>query len=326
MLPGYRFFLVRVVSMVLIILISAATQPSSAQQAKNAGLRLSVIGIGVRNYPESQNFYEKIMGLPVAFKFSNQDGTRTTTYYQLSRESFLEMQPVMEGAAPGFTHIHLVVDDVTAAVARYRQAGLGTPARGATTPLTVSDPGVAQPSNVKNANIYDPNGLRLELNELLPESLTRKATEAWGNRTGGYRLSVIGFGVKNYAEAQKFDETILGFPVAFKFGNAERPTTYYQMNRDTFLELQMTTGDAAPGFTHVHLVVDDLNAAIARLRQAGLPSGARNTTTPGSVTEPGVAMPSNVKSANVFDPNGLRLELNELIPESLTKKAADAWK
>src|SRR5205814_1240027 len=130
---------------------------------------------------------------------------------------------VMEGAAPGFTHIHLVVDDVAAAVARFRRAGLAIPARGAMTPLTVSDPGVAQPSNVKNANIYDPNGLRLELNELIPESLTRKATEAWGNRTGGYRLSVIGFGVRNYAESQSFDEKIMGFPVAFKFGTPERP-------------------------------------------------------------------------------------------------------
>jgi len=36
--------------------------------------------------------------------------------------------------------------------------------------------------------------------------------------------------------------------------------------------------------------------------------------------------PSNVKSANVYDPQGLRLELNELIPESQTKKAMDAWK
>jgi catechol 2,3-dioxygenase-like lactoylglutathione lyase family enzyme len=326
MRSNYRFVSVLAFSTALIILAYAATEPGSAQEQKNAGLRLSVIGIGVRDYPESQNFYETIMGLPVAFKFSNQDGTRTTTYYQLSRDTFLEMQPVMEGVAPGFTHIHLVVDDVAAAVARFRRAGLGIPARGAMTPMTVSEPGVAQPSNVKNANIYDPNGLRLELNELIPGSLTRKATDAWGNRTGGYRLSVIGFGVRNYAESQNFDEKIMGFPVAFKFGTAERPTTYYQMNRDTFLELQTTVGDATPGFTHVHLVVDDLNSTVARLRQAGLASAARTTTTPATVTEPGVAMPSNVKSANVFDPNGLRLELNELIPESLTKKAADAWK
>jgi hypothetical protein len=44
------------------------------------------------------------------------------------------------------------------------------------------------------------------------------------------------------------------------------------------------------------------------------------------VTEAGLVQPSNVKSANVFDPNGIRLELNELLPESLTKKAMESWK
>src|SRR5260370_37246742 len=57
--------------------------------------------------------------------------------------------------------------------------GLPAPARGATTPKTASDPGVTQPSNVKSANVYDPQGLRLELNELIPESQTKKAMDAW---------------------------------------------------------------------------------------------------------------------------------------------------
>ena len=85
-------------------------------------------------------------------------------------------------------------------------------------------------------------------------------------------------------------------------------------------------GDTAPGLTHVHLLTEDLNATIARLRQAGLASGPRNATTPNTVTEAGMVQPSNVRSANVFDPNGIRLELNELLPDSLTKKAMDAWK
>ena len=78
--------------------------------------------------------------------------------------------------------------------------------------------------------------------------------------------------------------------------------------------------------THVHIVTQDLNALIARLRQAGLKSVPRNATTPNTVTEAGLTQPSNVKSANVFDPNGVRLELNELLPESLTQKAMESWK
>src|SRR5438552_3184048 len=51
---------------------TAAMPPRTAraQEKTNAGLRLSVVGIAVKDYPKSQNFYEKIMGFPVAFTFS----------------------------------------------------------------------------------------------------------------------------------------------------------------------------------------------------------------------------------------------------------------
>src|SRR5262245_11180917 len=116
----------RLVSVVVVVLGTMVIQPGAAQENKATAVRLSVVGIGVRNYPESQRFYETIMGLPVAFRIPSQDGTRTTTYYQLSRNTFLEMQLAADGVAPGFTHIHLGVDDIGAAVARFRRAGLGT--------------------------------------------------------------------------------------------------------------------------------------------------------------------------------------------------------
>jgi catechol 2,3-dioxygenase-like lactoylglutathione lyase family enzyme len=137
------------------------------------------VGIGVKDYPESQNFYGKLMGFPVAFKFSSPDGQRTTTYYQISRDTFMEMQPVTADAAPGITHVHILTEDLNAMIARLRQAGLASVARNATTPNAVTEAGVTQPSNVKSANVFDPNGVRLELNELLPESLTKKAMESW---------------------------------------------------------------------------------------------------------------------------------------------------
>jgi hypothetical protein len=39
-----------------------------------------------------------------------------------------------------------------------------------------------------------------------------------------------------------------------------------------------------------------------------------------------MVQPANVRSANVFDPNGIRIELNEWLPKLLTKKAIDSWK
>src|SRR5262245_22982778 len=139
---------------------------SAQQNSRNSGYRLSVVGIAVSDYAKSQNFYEKQMGLHEAFKFSSPDGKNTTTYYQLSRDSFLEMQQAGANVKPGFTHVHIVVDDLNKAIASLKQSGIAGAARGATTPGTVTETGMAQPSNVKNANDIDPAGIRLELHEL----------------------------------------------------------------------------------------------------------------------------------------------------------------
>src|SRR5665213_1145105 len=78
---------------------------SSAQGIKSSGYRLSVVGIAVSDYAKSQDFYGKQMGLREAFKFSSRDGKRTTTYYQLSRDTFLEMAEAAGDVHPGFTPV-----------------------------------------------------------------------------------------------------------------------------------------------------------------------------------------------------------------------------
>jgi catechol 2,3-dioxygenase-like lactoylglutathione lyase family enzyme len=154
-------------------------QRTSAQEkSANNGLKLLVVGIAVKDYPESQNFYEKLMGLKTAFKFSP-DGTRTTTYYQLGRDSFIEMQSATPAMPEGLSHVHLLTDNLNATVARLRQAGMPGSARTATTPGTVTEIGMVQPANVRSANVFDPNGIRIELNEWLPDSLTKKAMDSW---------------------------------------------------------------------------------------------------------------------------------------------------
>ena len=302
-----------------------AIQPSAAQQSANAGLSLSVVGIGAADYAESLNFYTKVMGFRPAFSFSP-NGKTTNTYLQLSRDTFLELQEATANNPPGLTHIHMHTEDVDAVVARLRKAGIA-PCTATLKTGCITDPRIAQPTQEKSATIVDPNGIRIEPTQFTPGSLTRKATDSWDNKNPGTRLLVVGIGVKDYPESQNFYGKLMAFPVAFKFSSpdGQRTTTYYQISRDTFLEMQPLAADGHT-ITHVHILTEDLNAMIARLREAGLASVARNATTPNTVTEAGVTQPSNVKSANVFDPNGVRLELNELLPESLTKKAMESWK
>jgi len=283
------------------------------------------VGVGTKDYAGSLNFYTKVMGFRPAFSFSP-NGKTNNTYFQLSRDTFLELQEAPANA-PGLTHIHMQTEDVDAVVARLRKAGIA--ACTATLKMgCMGDPRIAQPTNEKNVLIVDPSGIRIEPTQFTPGSLTRKAVDSWDTKSPATRLLVVGIGVKDYPASENFYEKLMGFRVAFKFSSpdGQRTTTYYQINRDTFIEMQPVVADAAPGLTHVHILTEDLTAMIARLRQAGLASVARNATNPNSVTEAGLVQPANVKSANVFDPNGIRLELNEWLPESLTKKAMESWK
>ena len=313
-----------------ILVAGIVSQPGAAQgqAGKSSGLRLSLVGIAVSDYPKSQAFYERVMGFPVAFKFSSPDGTRTNTFFQMSRDTFLEMQQATADVRAGLTHAHFVVDDLSATLARLRQAGLPPAPQSGRPTNAVTEAGVSQNIFVKNANVYDPNGIRLELNELIPESLMKKAAESWtaAQDAKGLTLNVVGIAVKDPPESAMFYQNLMGFRVAFTFGSTDpqRMNVYYQTSRDGFLEMQPAGANVTPGLTHLHLLTGDLDAAIARLRQAGLAAAAGNA--PGTIGQAVMVSPgAHVKNVNVFDPDGIRLELNEYIPESLPKKAVDSW-
>jgi catechol 2,3-dioxygenase-like lactoylglutathione lyase family enzyme len=310
----------------LIALALLPVHPVLAQDgAQHPDLKLSVVGIGAKDYAESLKFYTKIMGLRSAFSFTTVTKT-TNTYLQVSRDTFLELQTSTATNQPGLTHIHMETSNVDAIVARLRKAGL--PSCTATLKTgCMNKPQTAQPTGERNFLIVDPSGIRFEPTQLTPGSLTRKAVDSWtGNDSE--RLLVVGIAVNDYPASEKFYEKVIGFPVAFKFTSpdGQRTTKYYQISRDSFLEMQPVTPTTRAGITHVHILTNDLTALIAKLKKAGLASAPRNGTMPNTVTEPGITQPSDVKSANVFDPNGIRLELNEWLPDSLPKKAADAWK
>jgi lactoylglutathione lyase len=143
-------------------------QPSAAQENRNTGLRLNHVGIAVKDFQESLNFYTKVMGFRVAFAFPSPDGKPTTTFLQINRDTFLEVAPASANVPAGITHIGIESADENATITRLRQAG-----------ATVTDARVSAQTKALLSNVTDPNGIRLELVEVTPESLHRKAEEAW---------------------------------------------------------------------------------------------------------------------------------------------------
>jgi catechol 2,3-dioxygenase-like lactoylglutathione lyase family enzyme len=160
-LRGFALFAAGIV--VGIVLIS----PTSAQNAGQGGLRLNHVGIAVKDFQESLNFYTKVMGFRVAYALPSPDGKPTTTFLQISRDTFLEMAPASANLPVGITHVGILTDDANATVTQLRQAG-------ATLPEVRSGGGTGS----RLSNVMDPNGIRLEIVEQPAGSLMRKAMES----------------------------------------------------------------------------------------------------------------------------------------------------
>jgi hypothetical protein len=107
------------------------------------------------------------MGYKEAFRVFDEKKQPRLVYMQISKNTFLELNPANAQRPAGFTHYGLHVENVADAVAMFRKRG-----------ITVSDTNVSDTKAVL-ANITDPYMGRIELAELTPESLHYKAIQSW---------------------------------------------------------------------------------------------------------------------------------------------------
>ena len=151
-----------------LIVGSVMMQPSAAQQPiRDTGLRLNHVGINVKDFEQTVNFYTKTMGFREAFTLRGADGKPNLSYIQISRDTFLELAPAGPDRPAGLTHFGLQAEDVNATVKKLREED-----------VKIDDPRVSRTSTLLTA-LIDPNGVRFEIAQLPPGSLPRKAMETW---------------------------------------------------------------------------------------------------------------------------------------------------
>jgi hypothetical protein len=144
-----------------------AIQVGIAQNTNAGVVMMNHVGISVSNIAEAVTYYTQKMGYREAFRVNDQKGQPRLVYMQISKNTFLELNPVTAERPAGFTHYGLQVENAAQAVASFRKSG-----------VMVSD---TIPSDTKAilANIMDPYMGRIELTELTPESLHYKAIQNW---------------------------------------------------------------------------------------------------------------------------------------------------
>jgi len=142
-------------------------QPGAAQEKPLPGLRLNHVGIYAKDFDESMRFYTQTMGFREAFTIKDQQGKPTLAYLQITRDTFLELAPATAQRPVGLSHIGIWPQDLNATVAALRERG-----------VKVDDPRTGS-TKTSITNVIDPNGVRLELLDFLPDSLPRKAMDTW---------------------------------------------------------------------------------------------------------------------------------------------------
>ena len=138
-------------------------------RTNDAGVVLNHVGLSVPSIPDAAAFYIQKMGFKEAFRNSDAQGNPTAIYIQVSKSTFIELQQSNAQRPAGVNHFGLEAANIKAAVAFFKQRG-----------ATATEPGPPSAfSHAILANVTDLNGLRIELAELGPESLQRKAMESW---------------------------------------------------------------------------------------------------------------------------------------------------
>ena len=136
-------------------------------QSQNV-VMMNHVGINVPSIPEAIGHYTQKMGYKEAFRVTDASGQPTLVYLQISQNTFLELQQANAERPAGFTHYGLQVENLASAAEAFKQRG-----------LTVSNVNRSANTNALLANVTDPYMGRIELAELTPESLQRRAISTW---------------------------------------------------------------------------------------------------------------------------------------------------
>src|SRR5215469_11925273 len=149
------------------IAIGLAVQSVIAQSPNHGIVFLNHVGISVPDLDQAVAYYTKKMGFPEAFRNLDNKGKPTLVYVQISKNTFLELQPATADRPPGISHFGVVVEHMPEATTMFKQRG-----------ANVSEIRVS-PTKAILSNVTDPNGVRMELLELPPESQHFQAMQRW---------------------------------------------------------------------------------------------------------------------------------------------------
>jgi catechol 2,3-dioxygenase-like lactoylglutathione lyase family enzyme len=150
------------------LLLGSAITTGLAQGDRIPGVNnMNHVAIAVENFDEAYEYYTKKMGFRDGFTVRDDKGQATLSYIQVSRDTFIELQPANANRRPGLNHFGLHVQDLKGMVATLKQRG-----------VKVEEPRAGRGDSFV-ANATDPGGVRIEIFQFGADSLQGKAIESF---------------------------------------------------------------------------------------------------------------------------------------------------
>jgi catechol 2,3-dioxygenase-like lactoylglutathione lyase family enzyme len=129
---------------------------------------LSFVSVSVPNLDMAVEYYTKTLGFLEAYRQFTAAGGLQFVIVQVSRDTFIQLQPATAQRPPGIEHFALQVENLPAVTAMFKQRG-----------AVVGDITFNKTTKMDHANLTDPNGVRTELIELPPDSPLGQAMARW---------------------------------------------------------------------------------------------------------------------------------------------------
>ena len=148
------------------VLVGMAIESGYAQQGRIAGL--NHVAVSVADYAAATSFYGRQMGFREAFSFREADGSPYLTYFQVNRNTFVEVMQATPERPAGCPHFGLEVEQLDSAIEELKKRG-----------VQIRPPSVSPRTGSRIAVASGPGGINIELLEFGPQSLHRKVIDGW---------------------------------------------------------------------------------------------------------------------------------------------------
>jgi catechol 2,3-dioxygenase-like lactoylglutathione lyase family enzyme len=264
-------------------------------------LGISHIALFAHDYERSRAFYGEFLGYQEPYNLNKPDGSPIMTFFKVNDHQYIELYPEQEANSDRLSHISLETDDIEALRLYLASKGVAVPDH-------------AQRARIGNLsfNITDPEGHIVEMVQYMPEG---KTVAAYGKFMSDTRISKhmthVGLIVTKLDPEYRFYTEILGFKETWRGSSWGKVLSWVNLkvpDGDDYLEFMLEKEAPDPthrgGAHHLCLQVPDVAASVETLKSRRY----FKTYDRPIVEHVGV---NRKRQANLFDPDGTRIELME---------------